>query len=410
MLQQELIPHLFRTEFAKINAVLIKYFGFKHIELAEDLTMETFAAALENWPYQGVPEQPRAWLYQVAKNKAKNLVMRQDMFRNKIEKQWVSEQELLQTGEWSETFVLDQTLQMMFAICKPEIPAESQIGLALRYLCGFGIDEISSALMVNVETVNKRLFRAKQKLKSGNKTLEFPAEDLLIQRIDNVLLTLYLLFSEGYHSENKEEVIREDLCFEAMQLTEQLLLHQKTKLPQVHALYALMCFQASRLKARKSEEGTLILYQDQDVELWDQYLIAQGVSHLHISSQGKLLSKYHLEASIAYWYTVAGDRVEKWENILLLYNKLLVMQYSPLTALQRTFALSKVHGVSKAIVEAEKLDLHDNQFYHALLGYLYESVDPAKAENNYTRARNLAKTQKEKSVLQIHIDRLNNLH
>lgn len=410
MQQQELIPHLFRTEFAKINAVLIKYFGFKYIELAEDLTMETFAAALENWPYQGIPEQPRAWLYQVAKNKAKNHVAREQVFKNKIEQHWISEQELLQSGEWSETFVLDQTLQMMFAICKPEIPSESQIGMALRYLCGFGIEEISSALMVNAEAVNKRLFRAKQKLRSGNKTLEFPAEDLLNQRIDNVLLTLYLLFSEGYHSEHKEEVIREELCFEAMQLTAQLFLHQKTNLPQVHALYALMCFQASRLKARKSEEGELILYQDQDVELWDQNLIGQGINHLHIASQGNLLSKYHLEASIAYWYTVAGDSVEKWENILLLYNKLLVMQYSPLTALQRTFALSKVHGMSRAIIEAEKLDLSDNQFYYALLGYLYESVNPFMAENNYVRARNLAKTQKEKSVLQVHIDRLNNLH
>ena len=166
MEQQELIPHLFRTEFRKITAVLCKLFGIEHIEIAEDIASETFLSALETWTYKGIPENPVAWLYSVAKNKAKNYIIRNKVFTDKIVKQLkyaVQENNEIEI-DLSEKNITDSQLQMLFAICHPSISTEAQIGLSLRILCGFGIDEIANAFLTNKETINKRLFRAKEKL------------------------------------------------------------------------------------------------------------------------------------------------------------------------------------------------------------------------------------------------------
>ena len=165
--QQELIPHLFRTEFRKIAAVLCKLFGIENMEIAEDIASETFLSALENWTYKGIPENPIAWLYTVAKNKAKNHLQRNQIFTEKIAKQikYSSSQNEEIEIDLSEKNITDSQLQMLFAICHPSIPTEAQIGLSLRILCGFGIEEIANAFLTNKETINKRLFRAKEKLR-----------------------------------------------------------------------------------------------------------------------------------------------------------------------------------------------------------------------------------------------------
>jgi RNA polymerase sigma factor (sigma-70 family) len=322
MEQQELIPHLFRTEFRKITAVLCKLFGIEHLEIAEDLASETFLSALETWSYKGLPENPTAWLYAVAKNKARNYLKRNEVFTEKIAHQ------LKYSAEKSEDIeidlsgknIRDSQLQMLFAICHPAISTEAQIGLALRILCGFGIDEIANAFLTSKQTINKRLFRAKEKLRMENVRIEFPNEKEINKRSDTVLTTLYLLFNEGYYSESKDAIMRNDLCLEAMRLTFLLIENEQTNQPPVNALYALMCFHASRFEARKNENGELILYQDQDETLWDHEMISKGGYFLHQASQGNKISKYHLEASIAYWHTIKADTKEKWENF---YNSLI---------------------------------------------------------------------------------------
>lgn len=399
-MQQPLIPHLFRTEFAKITSVLCKLFGIGNIELAEDIASETFLAALETWPYKGVPENPAAWLYTVAKNKAKNHFKHQQVFDDKIAPQLkVPLQEVLDV-DLSDANVTDSQLQMLFAVCHPAIPVESQIGLSLRILCGFGIDEIATALLTNKENINKRLFRAKEKLRSGNIQLTFPGEAALQTRIDAVLRTLYLLFSEGYYSENNDEVLRESLCEEAMRLTNLLIENEQTDQPPVHALFSLMCFHASRFKARKNISGESILYDQQDELLWDQSLISKGACHLNEASKGDHISTYHLEAGIAYWHTIKADTKAKWENILFLYNRLLQLEYSPVAALNRTYAFSKVHGTAAAIIEAEKLELNNNHFYFTLLGELNKDVDRSIAMMHFERALSLAKTTNDKNTIQ----------
>jgi RNA polymerase sigma factor (sigma-70 family) len=401
-MQPEIIPHLFRTEFRKITAVLCKRFGMENVNVAEDIASETFLSALETWPYKGLPENPTAWLYTVAKNKAKNMLARNEVFYNKITPFVQAETPEGQEPDidLSPRNIADSQLQMLFATCHPSIPPEAQIGLALRILCGFGIDEIATAFLSNKETINKRLYRAKEKLRTEKVAMEFPPESEVAGRLQPVLTTLYLLFNEGYYSESRDEVLRNDLCLEAMRLTQMLIAYPPTNLPDVNALLALMCFHASRFESRRGDNGQMVLYHDQDVAFWNRELIAKGIWHLNTAATGDKLSKYHIEASIAYWHTIKEDTPEKWENILQLFNHLLVLEYSPVAALNRTYALAKVRGNDVAIIEAEKLQLTNNPYYFTLLGELYKNIDPQKSLENLQQALILAKTQADKLVIQ----------
>ncbi len=408
MKEQELIPHLFRKEFSKITAVLCKFFGLEHIQTAEDITSETFIAALETWPRNGIPENPTGWLYAVAKNKARNLLNRRQTFRNNVspEIQYSNNSRVEMELEISEKNILDSQLQMIFAICHPAIPVESQIGLALRILCGFGIDEIANAFLTNKETINKRLYRAKKTIRDEKIEMELPPSNEINQRLDAVLTTLYLLFNEGYYSESSDMVLRKDLCLEAMRLAYLLVENEETSTPDVLALLALICFHSSRFEARKNRHGEIVLYEDQDTSLWNEELIAKGAYYLNRASGGEQVSKYHLEAGIAWWHTMKADTENKWSNILQLYNQLVKIDDSPIVALNRIFALSKVYGKHTAIEEAETLKLENNRYYQTLLGVLYRDVDAQKAKNHLLQALSLTQNEAERKTIQKQLESL----
>jgi RNA polymerase sigma-70 factor (ECF subfamily) len=286
------------------------------------------------------------------------------------------------------------------------IPPEAQIGLSLRILCGFGIDEIAEAFLSNKETINKRLFRAKEKLRQEKIKIEFPGALEIEERLETVLTTIYLLFSEGYYSVSQNQTLRKDLCLEAMRLCVMLTENESTNQPQVNALLSLMYFHSSRFEARMNRNGELDLYDEQDIRLWNNKLIGKGVYYFHEAARGDKLSRYHLEAGIAYWNTQKADTPEKWENILQLYNRLLQIAYSPVAALNRTYALAKANGKEQAIIEAEKLKLVNNQFYFALLGELYTGIDKGKALENFNTALSIAKTPADKRAMLRKIDQL----
>ncbi|WP_183562246.1 RNA polymerase sigma factor [Mucilaginibacter sp. SP1R1] len=402
----ELIPHLFRTEYRKIVSVLCKRFGFDQIETAEDIASETFLTAAQDWGIKGLPPNPAAWLYNVAKNKAKNHLQRSNLFENKIAAELKNTLTDVTEIDLSPQNINDSQLQMMFAVCHPIIPPEAQIGLSLRILCGFGIEEIASAFLTNKETINKRLFRAKEKLRAEKIKIELPDETEIDERLTPVLTTIYLLFNEGYYSASQNKTLRKELCLEAMRLCTMLVENNNTNKPQVNALLALMCFHASRFEARLDKNGELVLYQEQDTTLWNADLISKGGYFLNCAASGNRLSKYHLEAGIAYWNTQQSDTQEKWENILQLYNHLLQIAYSPIAALNRTYALSKANGKQAAIAEAEKLNLTSDHFYFMLLGELYTETDHQQAFENFKQALSLAKTLAEKQAIQKKIDKL----
>ncbi|WP_315823348.1 RNA polymerase sigma factor [Paraflavitalea speifideaquila] len=404
----QLIPHLFRTEYRKIVSVLCRHFGFEQIEMAEDLASDTFLTATQTWGVQGIPANPVAWLYNVARNKARNQLQRHAVFDKKIGPEirsagtGMTEQDI----DLSQQNINDSQLQMMFAICHPVIPTEAQIGLSLRILCGFGIEEIADAFLSNKETINKRLFRAREKLREEKIPIALPPATAIDDRLSTVLKTIYLLFNEGYYSLGQNHTLRKELCFEAMRLCTMLVEHPGTNKPAVNALLALMCFHASRFEARTNAAGELILYDEQDTDRWNTDLVSKGGYFLRCAAQGNTLSRYHLEAGIAYWNTQKQDSADKLNSIMQLYNQLLQIEYSPIAALNRTYALSKVKGKPAAIAEAEKLQLTRHHFYYILLGELYSHINNETARQHFGQAFLLARTDAERQAIQKKLDGL----
>ncbi len=409
MEESVLIPHLFRTEYRKIVSVLCYRFGIDHIETAEDIVSDTFLTATESWSIKGIPENPTAWLYTVAKNKTKNYLRHHAVFEQKLVNQIQIETETDTEIDidLSDKNINDSQLAMMFTVCDPVISKEAQIALALNLLCGFGVQEIADGFLTGKDTIYKRLKRAKEKLKEAGIKIEQPKIAAINQRLETVLTTLYLLFSEGYYSVSNDATLRKDVCAEAMRLNYLLISNAITDVPVVNALFSMMCFHASRFDARTDASGTAILYEDQDEKLWNKELIEQGIYYLNRASKGDTLTKYHLEAAIAYWHTHKADRAEKWENILQLYNQLLILEYSPIIAMNRTFALAKTNGKAAAIAEAEKLNLNDNHLYFSLLGNLYSGIDDQKALKHLKTAIDLAVTAADKKMIEKSIQKLN---
>lgn len=408
MEESALIPHLFRTEYRKIVSVLCYRFGIDHIETAEDIVSDTFLTATESWSMKGIPENPTAWLYTVAKNKTKNHLRHHSVFEqklvNQIQIETKTETEI--DLDLSDKNINDSQLAMMFTICDPVISKEAQIALALNLLCGFGVQEIADGFLTGKDTIYKRLKRAKEKLKEAGIKIEQPKVSAINQRLETVLTTLYLLFSEGYYSVSNDATLRKEVCAEAMRLNYLLISNTLTDLPAANALFALMCFHASRFDARTDADGSPVLYEEQDEKLWNRELIDQGIYYLNRASTGNTLSKYHLEAAIAYWHTHKADSAEKWENILQLYNQLLILEYSPIIAMNRTFALAKTNGKAVAIAEAEKLELNDNHLYFSLLGNLYSDIDNKKALAHFKTAIDLAVTTADKKMIEKSIQKI----
>lgn len=401
-----LLPHLFRQEFAKMTAVLCRHFGLLHLEAAEDIASDTFLKASEYWAVHGIPDNPEGWLYAVAKNKAKDYLKRRKNYSEKVSSGLGGETMQYEDGfEFTDRIIADSQLAMIFAVCSPENPPGTQIALALQILCGFSVGEIADAFLAKGETIKKRLLRGREKLRNENFRLTSLNPDEVDSRMKSVLKTIYLLFNEGYFSRSNNQAIRKELCAEAMRLALLLTENQMTNCPQANALLALLCFQSSRFEARMDNNGGMVLFEEQDRSLWNNELIQQGNYYLVNACVGNEASKYHLEAGIAYWHAVEGPG-NKWEHILALYDQLLLVEYSPVAALNRIFAYAKVYGCEKAIHEAEKLDLKDNSNYHSLLGHLYGGIDAAKAIWHYKEAVNLTSSKAERQTLQKEIGRL----
>jgi RNA polymerase sigma-70 factor (ECF subfamily) len=404
-----LLSDLFRQEYLKMMAILCRHFGLTHIEIAEDIIGETFLKAAENWAINGVPDNPAAWLYTVAKNRAKDHLKRVTLFETKIAGNIIPDHvEQEPNVEFERAQIGDSQLAMIFAVCDPSNSTESQICLALQVLCGFSVEEIANAFLSRIETIKKRLHRARTALRNSHFQIKELSEANIKFRLDSVLKTLYLLFNEGYFSKTNDLLIRNELCAEAIRLALVLTENPLTDTVQTKALLALMCYQSSRLDARTNDSGETVLFDEQDRNLWNKALIEKGNYYFVNACQGNLASKYHLEAGIAYWHT-NPTALNKWQHILQLYNQLILIEYSPVTALNRAFAIARVYGHEKAIQETEKLKLTDNDHYYKLLGYLYETIDTGKAIVHYGLAVQLTKAKAARQDLEKKINELKEL-
>ena len=369
------VEHLFRHESGKMVAILTGIFGIAHLNLAEDVVQEALIRALQTWPFYGIPDNPSAWIMRASRNLALDVVRREKVFRDK-EPEIVRLMEQRQGTEetiFGEQEIADDRLRMMFVCCHPSIPPEAQVALALKTLCGFSPIEIARAFLTTETAIAKRLTRAKQRIREAQIPFEIPAGEELARRLDGVLQSLYLLFNEGYKASSGDRLVREEICEEAIWLTDLLVRHPLCNQPRAHALLALMLLSAARLPARVDAEGDLLRLQEQDRSLWNQPMIARGMFHLAQSAAGAEISDYHLQASIAACHCAAKDyAATDWRRILELYDQLMQFDPSPVAALNRAVALAEVRG-PKAGLEAVKgienvRSLENYYLFHAVLG------------------------------------------
>ncbi len=399
-------------------SVLTRTFGTENLELAEDVVQEALLQAAQVWPIRGIPDNPSAWLYRAARNKAIDVLRRDsrsvhigsDGEENALPDNGASVPEILD-DVWQEESIRDDMLRMMFACCHPGIPEENQVTLILKTLCGFSTAEIARAFVTSEDTISKRLYRTKQFFRHNNIRFDVPPAAKLKERTEAILNSIYLLFNEGYNSTDSEELIREDLIEEAMLLCKMLCENPVTQIPDTFALMALMCFHASRNATRVSPAGDIVLLQYQDRSEWNSELIALGNDYMAKSASGDSVSRYHIEAAIAFEHCTAKTyETTKWKRILELYEWLCRDFPSPVHALNRAVAVMRVRGPAEALsaIDAipDKKRLETYYLYHSLLGEIYArlgKVDEADAE--FEKALGLTNSESEKRLLQGKITR-----
>jgi RNA polymerase sigma factor (sigma-70 family) len=403
------VENLFRREAGKIVAVLTGVFGLRHLELAEDALQEALLKALRQWSYGNLPPNPAAWLMQVAKNQALDVVRRDARFREKQEAIVAAMERhpalSPATGRFMSEEIRDDQLRLIFACCHPLLPSEARLALTLKTLCGFGVGEIARAFLTTAETIAKRLTRARDRLQKAEVPFEIPAGPELATRLDSVLDVLYLLFNEGYNASHGEELIRGALCDEAIRLATMLIENVVTDKPKTHALLALFFLQAARFPARIDMTGEIILLQEQDRSRWNHELIAKGMAHLERAAVGQEPSAFHLEAGIAACHCLARTYEETdWVRILSLYDLLVKLSASPVAALNRAVALAKVRG---AVVGVKALDEIKNQkalrryylFYAVRAEFCAELGRSEEAAKDYRQALALTDITAERDFL-----------
>ncbi len=403
----QLVGHLFRHEAGKMAAVLTRLLGWRAMDIAEDLVQDTLLKAMSAWKINGVPENPTAWLYTVAKRKAVDYLWQQQVHlkhQSEINQAVLSEWTLTPAihALFLEHEIQDSQLRMMFACCHPSIPYEAQVALTLKTLGGLSTAEIANRFFTHEETITKRIYRAREKIKEENVSLEAPIPAHLPGRLDAVLHTIYLLFNEGYHSSHPVHLIRHDLCEEAIRLCLLLTKNELTHLPKTNALLALMCFHASRADSRVDAAGNIILLKDQDRSQWNHALIEKGKYFLEKAGEGDDISEYHLEAAIAGCHALAPSLQEtNWVAIERMYSLLLQIKPSPMVQLNHAIALSYATSPQAGLNALDKISgLFHHYLYHATKAeFLVQMGEYAQAHRCYQKAIELTGIEAEKKLL-----------
>lgn len=397
---------LFRQEAGRLVATLTAHLGTHHLQLAEDVVQESLVRALQTWPYRGVPDNPAAWLMQVAKNLALDHLRREQRWNAKTDSIAAEHERWLATSsdETHDTFA-DDTLRLMFVCCHPQLSVEAQTALALRTLCGLSPAEIAAAFLTSEAAIAKRLVRSRQLIRDLALPFVLPEPADLPARLDAVLGTLYLLFNEGYKASGGERLVRDELCHEAIRLVTLLTQHTATRTPRTFALLALMHLNAARLPARIDDAGHLLRLHEQDRSTWDQSMILRGIECLGLAAQSDAISTYHLEAGIAACHSTAtDDATTNWPRILALYDHLLSLAPSPIAEMNRAVAVARVHGTAAglaaldAITDRSKLD--DYHLFHVIRGtFIAELGDHPAALTHFRQAEVLATLPAERDFI-----------
>jgi RNA polymerase sigma-70 factor (ECF subfamily) len=353
------VEHLFRHESGRIVSYLTRLLGPEHMDLAEDVVQEALLKALQSWSYSGIPSNPAAWLLQVARNSALDTIRHRKVATDKepaLVAELTSASRTPRPDDVTpDANLRDDELRMIFMCCHPALSPEASIALSLKAMGGFSVREIAGAFLADEATIAQRLVRAKRQVRDKGLSLELPSGFDLRKRLDSVLDVLYLMFNEGYDAHQGEELIRLDLCFEALRLA-QLVAGSSMGSPRVDALVALIALQTARVPARTDGLGDLVLLDQQDRSRWDKRLISLGFYHFDRSIVGKDISPFHVEAAIAATHTRAATSAETdWPLVLSLYDQLMQLKPGPVVALNRSVAVARVHGAQAALAELDLL-------------------------------------------------------
>ena len=395
---------LFRQESGRLVATLTRFFGVGELALAEDLAQDTLVAALQAWS-GGLPPDPSAWLFHVAKNRARDMLRRRRIRRGVDDS--LDPDELLVEPTIDD--VDADVLRMMFSCCHPALTEDTQTALILRLVCGFGTNEVALAFFSEPGAMEKRLVRAKKVLADEGRLFEPTSHAETRERAAAVMQAVYLMFDAGYHSAVAAEIVRLDVASEAIRLAVLLADARATTGPAAHALAALTCLHGARIPARMSPHA-LVPLEEQDRAAWDGDLIRRGFTHLAASASGTELTVFHVEAGIAAQHAAAASvETTDWAEISRLYDLLYAKKPTPVVALSRAIARSRILGARNGLEEIlalegrERLDAYP--FYWAALGDLaLRQGERAKASAWLMRGLACARTETERALFVRRID------
>jgi RNA polymerase sigma factor (sigma-70 family) len=404
----------YRNEAGRMVAALTRVFGIHNLALVEDVVHDAFCRALETWRFHGVPENPQAWLMRVARNRALDVLRRERTAR-----EFAPDLGRLLHTEWTvsgvvaelfdDTAIADDQLRMMFSCCHPRLPEATQAMLILQLLCGFSAREIAAGFVSERGAVERRLSRAKKTLAHSGPMFDIADRQDFARRLPAVLDAIYLLFNEGYHG-TSERVVRSELCNESLRLVRLLADHPAGGTPETRAFCALICLHAARLPGRLDGDGRLLSLREHDRTRWNHALVREGQQWLERSARGTNVSRYHLEAAIAWQHAVAARFEDTdWSAIAGLYDALMRVGPSPVVALNRAIAIGQRDGPERGIAAIDAIPADERlqryPFYHAALGQLYfDAGNFARAERHFNDASVCARTPQERAQFQRRLD------
>jgi RNA polymerase sigma-70 factor (ECF subfamily) len=391
-------------------AALLRY--FRDLDVAEEAFQDACLRALKNWPQNGPPRDPAAWLIMVGRNTAIDAV------RRKRKQEPLPEEEAISDLEDAETALADQIddshyrddiLRLLFICCHPDLPAVQQIALALRLVSGLTVKEIAHAFLVSESAMEQRITRAKRRVSQADVPFEAPGAIERSERLGAVAAVIYLIFNEGYSASGGLALVRAPLCEEAIRLA-RLLLSLFRAEPEIMGLAALLLLQFARAPARLTPEGTIILLEDQDRTRWNRSMIAEGLALLDKAVRHQRPGSYQVQAAIAALHAQAAKPEDTdWRQIDLLYANLEAMQPSPVITLNRAVAVSKVYGPAAALAMIEPLASQLSGYFHffgAKGAFLMQLERDEEAHVAFDRAIALAHTPAEAAHIRQHLDRL----
>ena len=398
----ELVADLFRRESGRLVAALTRVLGPAHLALAEDVVQDALVSAMQAWRF-GLPRDPVAWILQVARNRAIDL-LRRDRRLAALRPALESEREM--AAALAPDADPANQLAMMFSICDEALAMETHVTLILRLLCGLSAAEIARAFLVDTQTIDRRLHRGRARLQELGRLADVSAADEARARRPSVLRALYLLFNEGYHGSDARHPLHPAMCADALRLVELMLASPATGGPDGHALAALFCLSSARLPTRLDNDGAFVPLVEQDRARWDRALIERGVLHLSQAATGDELTRWHLEAGIACEHTLAPSVAETdWRRIVDLYDALLAQAPGPIVAMNRAVAIAELRGLDagrealRALEGDEKLSRYT--FYFAARADIERRAGKrAEARRLYERALDLARSRAERLVFQ----------